>query len=546
MSNSLFDEQVEMADKLEVKEDYKNAFKHYEKALTYFPNHEYCMTQMARMRYYESGVENLGITKAVNKILKSAMMLSNKLLKKYPKSIDGLFVKALIYHARDEYTDAVTSLKKALKIIPNNEKIILEMAKNYSWNKKYDKAIECFNLLLKQDPKNIDILGEKAKCHYMGEKWQKSLDTYDEILKIDPSAYFKNFRIYPTFKLKRYEDTLKMCNELLDEYGYDTFVLYYKIKSLYNLKKFEDAIEASNQIKPWNNKVHIGQKEFILHCLWMKGQCFEKLDKREEAEKIFLDLLKKSKDAIETKNDALEALGHNYWIQGEEKKAVKYFSQLTAKDKVEVILSPNEKHHSKNTHDSWINSKSSLEKLLESEESKILEFKSSLRFPYQNRKENRPDLSDKENENNVINSAMKTVCAFLNSDGGNLVIGVKDDKEILGIEVDFKYLKENDWDHWNQMISNYIRDKIGTEFNHLIHVRKEKKKNKILAVVFVERSEKPVYLFPIGKKGTAEFYTRTSAGSDCLSVKKTVDHLYQTDRIIFTNNLTAGKNKPKP
>jgi len=112
--------------------------------------------------------------------------------------------------------------------------------------------------------------------------------------------------------------------------------------------------------------------------------------------------------------------------------------------------------------------------------------------------------------------------------------------------VDFKYLKENDWDHWNQMISNYIRDKIGTEFNHLIHVRKEKKKNKILAVVFVERSEKPVYLFPIGKKGTAEFYTRTSAGSDCLSVKKTVDHLYQTDRIIFTNNLTAGKNKPKP
>ena len=60
-------------------------------------------------------------------------------------------------------------------------------------------------------------------------------------------------------------------------------------------------------------------------------------------------------------------------------------------------------------------------------ESKTLEFKSTLRW---NTKEDRKD--DKV----ITHSALKTVAAFLNTDGGDLLIGVRDDGSIIGIERD--------------------------------------------------------------------------------------------------------------
>ena len=49
MTDSPFDEQLELADNFYREENYDKAFKHYEKALSYSPLDEYCMTQLARM-----------------------------------------------------------------------------------------------------------------------------------------------------------------------------------------------------------------------------------------------------------------------------------------------------------------------------------------------------------------------------------------------------------------------------------------------------------------------------------------------------------------
>ena len=59
-------------------------------------------------------------------------------------------------------------------------------------------------------------------------------------------------------------------------------------------------------------------------------------------------------------------------------------------------------------------------------ETATLEFKSSLRY---NIKANRIDKD-------IENSALKTIVAFCNSKGGELLIGVADDKSIVGIERD--------------------------------------------------------------------------------------------------------------
>ena len=65
--------------------------------------------------------------------------------------------------------------------------------------------------------------------------------------------------------------------------------------------------------------------------------------------------------------------------------------------------------------------------LIKRGESKTLEFKSTLRW---NLKENRQD------DKFITHAVLKTVAAFLNTDGGDLLIGVADDGAIVGIEAD--------------------------------------------------------------------------------------------------------------
>jgi dnd system-associated protein 4 len=59
-------------------------------------------------------------------------------------------------------------------------------------------------------------------------------------------------------------------------------------------------------------------------------------------------------------------------------------------------------------------------------ESKVQEFKSSMKWDYKREGAN-PEL---------VKVVVRTVAAFLNSDGGNLLIGVDDDGSVVGIEKD--------------------------------------------------------------------------------------------------------------
>ena len=67
-----------------------------------------------------------------------------------------------------------------------------------------------------------------------------------------------------------------------------------------------------------------------------------------------------------------------------------------------------------------------LEELIKEGESAHLEFKSTLKI----------NLHTGKKDDRMIHSVLKTIAAFLNSNGGMLLIGVKDDSEILGTEAD--------------------------------------------------------------------------------------------------------------
>jgi len=79
-------------------------------------------------------------------------------------------------------------------------------------------------------------------------------------------------------------------------------------------------------------------------------------------------------------------------------------------------------------------------------ESHTVEFKETLQY----------NIQTKKLDSKVFNSSLKTIAAFLNADGGTLLIGVSDSSEIMGIERDKKAMGRADNDRFQLKIRDTI------------------------------------------------------------------------------------------
>ena len=149
----------------------------------------------------------------------------------------------------------------------------------------------------------------------------------------------------------------------------------------------------------------------------------------------------------------------------------------------------------------------SVEEILKEDENRYLEFKSSSRYDYRQEKYN-PILEQ------VI---FKTVAAFGNTDGGILLIGVDDDKNILGLEKDFSTLKKSTADYYEVHLRNNFHNLMGVRYvSKYIRMQFEECKNKkIVCKIKVFPAKEPLYLKMKNKNGLLEekFYVRSGNSS---------------------------------
>ena len=131
--------------------------------------------------------------------------------------------------------------------------------------------------------------------------------------------------------------------------------------------------------------------------------------------------------------------------------------------------------------DDYIRRHRRAEELLKLQESKTLEFKSSLRW---NLKEDRKD------DKRVTHAALKTIAAFLNTEGGDLLIGVDDDRKVLGIDHD---RLEND-DKFMRHLAQAVRNGLGDIAGTCIDPKTQIVEGKTVCLVSCQRSPEPVYL----------------------------------------------------
>ena len=152
--------------------------------------------------------------------------------------------------------------------------------------------------------------------------------------------------------------------------------------------------------------------------------------------------------------------------------------------------------------DDYIRRHRRAEELLKLQESKTLEFKSSLRW---NLKEDRKD------DKHVTHAALKTIAAFLNTEGGDLLIGVADDRTVLGIDHDRLDSDDKFMRHLAQAVRNGLGDRAGT----CIDPKTQIVDGKTLCLVSCQRSPEPVYLRwkGIEKTNDGDLYVRSGPGT---------------------------------
>jgi hypothetical protein len=148
--------------------------------------------------------------------------------------------------------------------------------------------------------------------------------------------------------------------------------------------------------------------------------------------------------------------------------------------------------------DQYLRGHRNAEELIKRGESKTLEFKSTIRWSIK---------EDRKDDKLVTHTALKTVAAFLNTEGGDLLIGVADDGLIVGIERDQFESNDKFMLHLSQVVRNGLGDRAGTCIDPKIQMIE----GKTVCVVSCQRSPEPVYLKWKGMEAAAEgdFFVRS-------------------------------------
>lgn len=152
-----------------------------------------------------------------------------------------------------------------------------------------------------------------------------------------------------------------------------------------------------------------------------------------------------------------------------------------------------------------------IEELILGGESESVEFKSTLRY----------DLRQK-----AVNKALeyviaKTISAFLNSNGGNLFIGIDDDQNALGLNADISTLIKQDIDGFELQLIEVIKKYIGKEFISHIKISFPEYDNQKICRISVSKSSRPIFVSIEGKE---DFFIRAGCSSQPLSREEQRDY----------------------
>lgn len=151
--------------------------------------------------------------------------------------------------------------------------------------------------------------------------------------------------------------------------------------------------------------------------------------------------------------------------------------------------------------------------LIEEGEGLFVEFKETLRY----------DARKGEISKELERMVLKTIVAFLNAEGGTLLIGVADDGTVKGIENDYKTLTKKDRDGFENHLNTLIKTQIGMAFVKYTDIAFETIDDRDICLVTVREGHKPAYLRNGDRK--EDFFVRVGNSTQPFSMSEAEEYI---------------------
>ena len=129
------------------------------------------------------------------------------------------------------------------------------------------------------------------------------------------------------------------------------------------------------------------------------------------------------------------------------------------------------------------------------------------------------DIATQTKEKRITDSALKTIAAFFNTKGGDLLIGVDDDKNVTGIDYELDKFHKGKKDKFLNNFKDLFKQNIGPEFYPFLEQRIIDINDKKVLLVSCKPSDKEVFMNGI------DFFVRTTPATDKLEGQSQVDYI---------------------
>jgi len=339
-----------------------------------------------------------------------------------------------------------------------------------------------------------------------------------------------DFRSFTQFKILRKMEKLKTQYK-----DFESYKLKHISKNIFAIKSGEQHIKAENSIyipSIGNSKVISNIDEAsIKHHNYYQVVLEERYVLAEYLQQFFVSELGKSVlESLETstfipklnKRDIGDAIVAICSIE-EQESIISTVSKLDKLNKKigefseELSLNPSSSIALQEQLDSMLDSldllsdADKIQAMVREGETKTIEFKQTLCM----------DVKTNKKEKYIGLAVLKTVAAFLNTEGGDLLIGVSDDGEILGTSEEIEKFFKNQ-DKYLLHFKSLLKDKIGAEFYDFVDYGFLKFKNTKVLRVQCRPANKPCFISNDNKE---EFYVRTNPSTDKLDGRKLLEYV---------------------
>ena len=132
-----------------------------------------------------------------------------------------------------------------------------------------------------------------------------------------------------------------------------------------------------------------------------------------------------------------------------------------------------------------------------------LEFKSTLQW----------DIVEGKQNKSLRDAVIKTLAAFMNTEGGTLLIGVEDSGQIFGLERDLNIVGGSQ-DRFLQLLNSLVAERIGVQYTPHVAARIDSVEGKAICAVDISKSTEPAFMS--GQRGR-EFYVRVGNATRALA-----------------------------